>query len=156
MIKVFNIELPAHELGRSYRLDFPISGNERCVTGAFAVANVNSYEQPQPDETQPLRELRLPSVLGKVSLSSDGRAIAPTIPLLSNQTGYRTRESVVVTSRAPKLMRAVDFGRLGNKLSIIIEEFPDNYYKESIWEESNVNLLTYKIKVYLKTIKKIC
>lgn len=155
MIKVFTIELPYHAVGRSYRLDFPISGNERYVTGAFAVASVNVDHQPQ-SSSGTYSNVSVPSVLGKVSLSSDGRVVAPTIPLLTNEIGYLTPESRTITSTAKKLMRAVDFGKLGNKLSIIVEEFPDTYIKESLTEESPEFNLTYKVKVYLKTIKKIC
>lgn len=150
MIKIFTIKLPYHAVGRSYRLDFPISGNERFVTGAFAVANVYADEQPMEDR---MNWSTPPRVLGKVSLSSDGRVVTPSIPLLTrlsnHEVPYQTNEYKTTTAR--KLMRAVDFGRLGNKLSIIVEEFPD-----TVMMSGDYLKLTYTVKVYLKTIKKIC
>lgn len=150
MIKVFTIKLPYHAVGRSYRLDFPISGNERFVTGAFAVANVYADEQPMEDR---MSRPNPPRFLGKVSLSSDGRVVTPTIPLLTRFSDheYPYQINMYKTTTARKLMRAVDFGRLGNKLSIIVEEFPD-----TVMMSGNHLKLTYTVKVYLKTIKKIC
>ncbi len=158
MIKVFTIKLPYHTVGRSYRLDFPISGNERYVTGAFAVANVFLEEQPRQTDSQSSAHIQIPNVLGKVSISSDGKVVSPSIPLLSrilkHYTSYydynEERPSLMSTAR--KLMRAVDFGRLGNKLSIIVEEFPE---PNPEWNSDDLNL-TYTVKVYLKTIKSIC
>ena len=150
MIKVFTIKLPYHAVGRSYRLDFPISGNERYVTGAFAVANVYADEQPMEDR---MNWSTPPRVLGKVSLSSDGRVVTPSIPLLTRLSVHESssQTNVYKTTTARKLMRAVDFGRLGNKLSIIVEEFPD-----TVMMSGDYLKLTYTVKVYLKTIKKIC
>ncbi len=150
MIKVFTIKLPYHAIGRSYRLDFPISGNERYVTGAFAVANVYADEQPEEDR---MNWSTPPRVLGKVSLSSDGRVVTPSIPLLTRLSVHESSApfNVYKITTARKLMRAVDFGRLGNKLSIIVEEFPD-----TVMMSGDCLKLTYTVKVYLKTIKKIC
>lgn len=150
MIKVFTIKLPYHAIGRSYRLDFPISGNERYVTGAFAVANVYADEQPEEDR---MNWSTPPMVLGKVSLSSDGRVVTPSIPLLTRISVHESSSptNVYKITTARKLMRAVDFGRLGNKLSIIVEEFPD-----TVMMSGDYLKLTYTVKVYLKTIKKIC
>ncbi len=161
MIKVFTIKLPYHAIGRSYRLDFPISGNERYVTGAFAVANVFLDEQTMPTDNQS-GYLDIPNVFGKVSISSDGKVVSPSVPLLSRilkhytsyNDEYEQRPRLMSTAR--KLMRAVDFGKLGNKLSIIIEEFPKTNPTEFQSDEFGVLSLTYTVKVYLKTIKKIC
>ena len=119
MLKVFNISVPSHIYGRCFRFDFPISGNDEYVVGAFAVIRDS-----------------LSDCTGKVSLSSDnGEVIHPSLKFKGFQT----------YSNANKLMEPVDFAKVGNKLTVIVEEDID---------ASNGKCNEYQLDVFLKMRKR--
>lgn len=135
MIKIFKIKTPKHTMGRSYRFDFPISGSERFVTGAFAwVSNVDAdFPNGSTQSSQP-NVFTLPCQFGKVSIATDGCVVVPSCPLFTPDR---------FSFQLSKAMQAVDFQKLGNKLSVIIEEIPIE------WDFP----VAYEAKIYLKTVK---
>ena len=113
MLKFFNIPIPEHKGSQCFRHDLPISGNDEYVVGAFAI----SYSD---------------NARGKLSISTDnGEVIHPSLV-------YRSATNLL----ANKLMQPVDFARIGNKLTIIVED-------DSTYQKNGFNL-----GVFLKTRKR--
>lgn len=143
MLKVFNIHVKNHVFGRSQRLDFPISGASERIVGAFATAILDDDSNLESDPFDKSNRIM------KVSLSSDGDAILPSIPVLFSG-------AFPAKTTANQMMIPVDYDRLGNKLTIVSEEFLDSFADgNQVDEDGNfTGRLGYTLKVYIKTIKR--
>lgn len=143
MIRLFKIKVPRHTYGRGYSFDLANSyANEFC-TGAFAfVKDGLITEQDQMEKT---RAIQLPWIpffqnrnIAKVSISTDGeKVVHPILPLASK---------LPIKATANKMMQPVDFVQLGNKITVVIEEFQEAHLIGKQVE--------YTLSVYIKTTKR--
>lgn len=143
MLKVFNIHVKNHVFGRSQRFDFPISGASERIVGAFATAILDDDFNLESNPFDKSNRIM------KVSLSSDGDAILPSIPVLFS-------DAFPAKTTANQMMIPVDYDRLGNKLTIVSEEFLDSFADgNQVDDDGNfTGRLGYTLKVYIKTIKR--
>lgn len=150
MLKVFNIHVKNHVFGRSQRFDFPISGASERIVGAFATAILDDDSNLESDPFDKSNRIM------KVSLSSDGDAILPSIPVLFSPIPVLFSGAFPAKTTANQMMIPVDYDRLGNKLTIVSEEFLDSFADgNQVDEDGNfTGRLGYTLKVYIKTIKR--
>lgn len=128
MLRLYKHRLPKHKFGMSYRFDFPINSEDKSIVGVFAkIDNADGFDK------------RDYFIIGNVSLSVDGSVFVPCCQLLSKTPKNST---------ANKMMMPVDFAVSGNKLTVIIEEFPNKWITEFNDE------FRYDISVYVKTLCK--
>lgn len=133
MLRLFKIKTPNHRIGKSFRYDFPIGGSCASVVGAFATIKRIS------DDTALDFNSNTPF---KVSLSTDGRIIIPSINVYG---GILPMRAVANTMVVP-----VDFEKLGNKATIVVEEYiPQSSNYDKISSE-----VAYELSVYIKTREK--
>jgi hypothetical protein len=100
-----------HPYGRSFRFDFPIScKREEGVVGVAALLMMKDERVPSdfvfPND----------STAGNVSITTDGEVVAPSVPLV-----FADFNNVPLS----KIMQPLDYVKLGNKLSVVIEESND-------------------------------
>jgi len=100
-----------HPYGRSFRFDFPIScKREEGVIGVAALLKMKDERVPYdfvfPND----------STAGNVSITTDGEVVAPSVPLV-----FADFNNVPLS----KIMQPLDYVKLGNKLSVVVEESND-------------------------------
>lgn len=127
-MKLFKIKIPLHKYGRSYRFDFPIScKKEEGVVGVCAKINTS--------ESCSFFDNEIDSTVANVSISTDSEVIFPSVPVIN---------PVLTSTPLNVIMQPVDYVKLGNKLSIVVEESNDFFGDAE-----------YELKVYVKT-KRLC
>lgn len=129
MLKLYKLKAHSHKIGKSFRFDFPFGGDE-CVVGAFAILK----------ETTPY-----PVRWAKLSISSDGQVVAPSINIHIGKP---------LKSTAKSLMIPIDHNKLGNKLTFVIEEYIKDNINYSTDEEKFMIDFEYELEVYVKIRKR--
>lgn len=112
---------PLHDFGRSFKFDFPIEAIEGYVTGVYACPkNVRIVGNFDGDVNMGEDELSrvLNSTFGKISVSTDnGDVIYSSVPM-----SFRP-----ALDNINKLIVPVDYHRVGNKFTVVVEEFLENW-----------------------------
>lgn len=120
MLRLYKLKVPAHKLGKSFRFDFPIAGNGNMLVGAFA--RIRGFE----------------SCFAKLSISTDGRIVVPSIKVMTKPW---------IRPSANNMLVPVDFERMGNKITFVVEEFVNPY----ILGTKGIVEQEYTIDVYIKS-----
>lgn len=142
-LDISNLTSKAHEFGRSYKVDFPIEAIEGYVVGVYACpSNINVKVTTPDGELNPkVNELSGSfSTFGKVSVSTDnGDVIHSSVPIM-------VQPALGIIN---KLMVPVDYHGVGNKLTIVLEEFI-----ERIGDEEAQISLSYDLAIYVRLSKR--
>lgn len=141
MLRLYKMTIPEHKVGKSFRFDFPMQGNGNEIVGVFAVLS-NATDEPyfNPNLSQAYEE----SKLIKLSVSTDGRVIAPSVDV---------NMVFPPTTTAKNLCVPVDFEKVGNKITFVIEEYT-NTFPKMIRSIGEINSMGYEVCVYLKSKEK--
>lgn len=126
-MKSFKIQIPRHTYGRSFRFDFPIScKREEGVVGVCAI-----LKDTEADDFYSIIN-PVERTVANISITTDGEVLYPSVPVISLSDG----QMVPLT----KMLQPVDYIKLGNKLSIVVEECNDLE-----------GIIAYEIQIFMKT-----
>ncbi len=148
---------PLHDFGRSFKFDFPIEAIEGYVTGFYACPkNVyifgNFYGEDNTNVGEDILSRNFNSTFGKISVSTDnGDVIHSSVPM-----SFRP-----ALDNINKLIVPVDYHRVGNKFTVVVEEFLENWmwpnatfideeYPDTSYPEVRIS---YDLEVYVKLTK---
>lgn len=128
MLRLFQLKTSTHKFGKSFRFDFPMSGNGNNLVGVFATIDRNEPSCPR----------RM-----KLSVSTDGRIVAPSVDICGADKP--------ICATAKTLCRPVDFEMMGNKITFVVEEFAT---LSAMTDDAKIEETSYTIKVYVKSKEK--
>lgn len=145
---------PLHDFGRSFKFDFPIEAIEGYVTGVYACPKNVWVGSIEGDDTNTEKTLSryFNSTFGKISVSTDnGDVIHSSVPM-----SFRP-----ALDNINKLIVPVDYHRVGNKFTVVVEEFLENWmwpnaafideeYPDTSYPEVRIS---YDLEVYVKLTK---
>lgn len=158
MIKRFSLSKQTnrpHDFGRSFKFDFPIEAIEGYVVGVYACPKnlyIEGNENGEPfisDETYLSRFAN--STFGKASVSTDnGNVIHSSVPVMF----------VPALDNINQLFVPVDYHNVGNKFTIVLEEFFENWIDVGVYDPEYPKTdypqikLAYELDVYVKLTKR--
>lgn len=151
MIKRFSLSIQTsilHDFGRSFKFDFPIEAIEGYVVGVYACPR-NIVIHTEGDEVEKDMKSYLNATFGKVSLSTDnGDVIHSAVPVMMRPA----------LDNINKMIVPVDYHKVGNKLTIVAEEFIEDFmaaHAEGLENPSLHFQIKYDLDVYVKLSKRV-
>jgi len=153
MIKRFSLSNQTsilHDFGRSFKFDFPIEAIEGYVIGVYACPrNIVIHDDTEGDELEKVMKPYLNATFGKVSLSTDnGDVIHSAVPVMMRPA----------LDNINKMIVPVDYHKVGNKLTIVAEEFIEDFLDIHVAGLENPSLhfqIKYDLDVYVKLSKRV-
>lgn len=138
-----------HDFGRSFKFDFPIEAIEGYVVGVYACPrNIVIGDNSYGDEIENMKEF-INSTFGKVSLSTDnGDVIHSAVPVMMRPA----------LDNINKMIVPVDYHKVGNKLTIVAEEFIEDFMDIHVFgleDPSGHYQIKYDLDVYVKLSKRV-
>jgi hypothetical protein len=153
MIKRFSLSKQTsipHDFGRSFKFDFPIEAIEGYVVGVYACPrNIVIYEGKEAAENENQMKPYRNATIGKISVSTDnGDVIHSAVPVMLKPA----------LDNINKMIVPVDYHQVGNKLTIVAEEFIEDFMEAHLYgyEEPSVHCtIKYDLDVYVKLSKRV-
>ncbi len=139
-----------HDFGRSFKFDFPIEAIEGYVVGVYACPrNIVMHDNSYGDESEDNMKEFINSTFGKVSLSTDnGDVIHSAVPVMMRPA----------LDNINKMIVPVDYHKVGNKLTIVAEEFIEDFMEMhlvGLEDPSSHYQIKYDLDVYIKLSKRV-
>lgn len=153
MIKRFSLSKQTsimHDFGRSFKFDFPIEAIEGYVVGVYACPrNIVIHDDTEGDYIDKDIKPGLNATFGKVSVSTDnGDVIHSAVPVMMRPA----------LDNINKMIVPVDYHKVGNKLTIVAEEFIEDFMVMHVAGLENPSLhfqIKYDLDVYVKLSKRV-
>lgn len=139
-----------HDFGRSFKFDFPIEAIEGYVIGVYACPrNIVIHDDTEGDEGEKNMKPFFNATFGKVSVSTDnGDVIHSAVPVMMRPA----------LDNINKMIVPVDYHKVGNKLTIVAEEFIEDFMNPHLGGLENPSLhiqIKYDLDVYVKLSKRV-
>ena len=139
-----------HDFGRSFKFDFPIEAIEGYVIGVYACPrNIVIHDDTEGDELEKDMKPIINATFGKVSVSTDnGDVIHSAVPVMMRPA----------LDNINKMIVPVDYHKVGNKLTIVAEEFIEDFMSPHTagLEIPSIHWqIKYDLDVYVKLSKRV-
>lgn len=153
MIKRFSLSKQTsilHDFGRSFKFDFPIEAIEGYVVGVYACPrNIVIHDDTEGDIGEKVFKPFINATFGKVSLSTDnGDVIHSAVPVMMKPA----------LDNINKMIVPVDYHKVGNKLTVVAEEFIEDFMNQHMGGLEIPSLhvqIKYDLEVYVKLTKRV-
>lgn len=139
-----------HDFGRSFKFDFPIEAIEGYVIGVYACPrNIVIHDDTEGDELEKDIKPIINATFSKVSVSTDnGDVIHSAVPVMMKPA----------LDNINKMIVPVDYHKVGNKLTIVAEEFIEDFmaaHAEGLEYPHLHFQIKYDLDVYVKLSKRV-